>query len=365
MAMATATAAGRTLRGMGSGMREGVQMMLVGAAPGMGSISGQSGAGGKAVFHIIDAFAIAGASLRLTFSHMHATLAAMFLIYRNRGDRRYGREPIAPHPRRVWEFQFITCGSLTVVEQDARGVRRETRVTSPTICVTGPECVHGWSGTPDDVCHAIIFHFDEIDFSVRSIVGSAGCRLLPFAEEEVPTVRALYQRCAEANRAFGTSPPEAKKRAGFFEPLIYTIVGAELALIFLRHVPKEELGPAPNYGEAKVTEALAWYEANLVHNPTIEDVARAVHMSSTHLRRLFHKLRGTSPQAAFTEVQFRRVKWLMRDSAMTLERIAECTGFGSASAFSRCFAKEFGMPPNTYRKAARDLGVDGMRKGND
>jgi transcriptional regulator GlxA family with amidase domain len=40
----------------------------------------------------------------------------------------------------------------------------------------------------------------------------------------------------------------------------------------------------------------------------------------------------------------------MRDPAMTLERISESTGFGSASAFSRSFTKEFGIPPKTYRK---------------
>ncbi|HSI84361.1 MAG: helix-turn-helix domain-containing protein [Candidatus Methylacidiphilales bacterium] len=272
----------------------------------------------------------------------------MFLVYRNEGERRYGLEPIAPHPRWVWEYQFIVSGEHSVIVVE--NVTKEFRVRGPMVCISGPQCVHGWNGRPEDVCQAIIFHFDEVDFSIRSIVGNYGFRLLPISEEDVPLLYALYERCAEARRAIGTSPPEAKKRAGFFEPLIYSIVAAELTLLFLRHIPKAELGPAPNFGEGKVAEALAWYEANLTRSPTIDDVAHAVHISATHLRRLFHKIRGISPQEAFTEVQLKRVKWLMRDSAITLERIAESTGFGSASAFSRAFSKEFGVPPNTYRK---------------
>jgi transcriptional regulator GlxA family with amidase domain len=104
-----------------------------------------------------------------------------------------------------------------------------------------------------------------------------------------------------------------------------------------------------DFGKSKVIEALAWYNANLAFGPNIEEVAHAVHLSSTHLRRLFHKVWGTSPQAAFTHAQFERAKELMLDQVISLERIAEYSGFGSASAFSRAFKVEFGVSPKSYR----------------
>lgn len=277
----------------------------------------------------------------------------MFLLYRNQGKRRFGLEPIPPHPRWAWEFQIITEGTCSLLIRE-KGVTREEPLVGPVMVIAGPECEHGWGGRPPDDCKVIVFHFDEIDFAVRSVVENTGYRCLKFSSSELPLLQSLYDRCAEARRAIGTSPPEAKKRAGFFEPLIYSIVATELTLFFLRHIPRAELGPAPNFSESKVTEALAWYEANLFKNPHISDVARAVHISSTHLRRLFHKIRGLSPQAVFTELQFKRVKWLMRDSGMTLEQIAESTGFGSASAFSRAFTKEFGLSPKEYRRSLKN-----------
>jgi AraC family transcriptional regulator len=272
----------------------------------------------------------------------------MFLAYRNQGERRFGLQPITPYPRKVWEFQFVTEGECSLLIREQKATREE-RVLGPTLVISGPECVHGWDGRPSDICQATIFHFDEVDFTLRTIIGQTGYRLLPFSPNEVPFLQSLYDRCAEARRTIGTLPPEAKKRAGFFEPTIYGIVAMELTLFFLKHIPKAELGPAPNFGESKVAEALAWYEANLARNPNIADVARAVHLSPTHLRRLFHKMRGISPQTAFKRVRFDRVKWLMRDTTMTLDRIGESSGFGSASAFSRAFKTEFGVSPQVYR----------------
>ncbi len=272
----------------------------------------------------------------------------MFLLYRNHGVRYFGREPIHPYPRYVWEFQFTIDGKNDFLIRE-NGVTRSERLTGPVLSVTGPECVHGWAGRPEDRCHSMIFHFDEADFALRTVVGPGGHRHLRFSTSEIPALEILYDRCAEARRAVGTTPPEVKKRAGMLEPLIYRVVADELTLFVLKHIPKSELGPAPNFGEGKINEAMAWYEANLAKGPTIADVARAIHLSTTHLRRLFHKIRGISPQNAFTQVQFERVKWLMRDPEMTLDRIAENSGFGSASAFSRAFKAEFRVSPKSFR----------------
>jgi AraC family transcriptional regulator len=272
----------------------------------------------------------------------------VFLLYRNRGERRFGVHPVAPYPRRAWQFQFVNEGQCSVLLREG-DVTREERLVAPVLSLSGPECVLGFGGRQSDVCEVLIFHFDEVDFAVRSIIGESGHRRIKFSASELPLLQVFYDRCSEARKAIGTAPPEAKKRAGLFEPLIYDIVEKELALFFLKHIPKSELGPVPKFDESKVAQALGWYEANLARSPSIADVARAVYLSPTHLRRLFHKVRGLSPQAAFTRVQFDRVKWLMRDSMMTLDQIGESSGFGSASAFSRAFKMEFGISPKNYR----------------
>lgn len=277
----------------------------------------------------------------------------MFLLYRNKGERWYGREPIQPYLRETWQFQFFLEGESDLILRE-EGTTRTERLIAPVVVVTGPQCNHGWGGRPTDHCLNLIFHFDEIDYAVRTIVGNAGYRKLRFRSSEIPFLQALYDRCAEARKAIGTTPLEVQRRAGFLEPLIYRVVASELALFFLRHLPKSEMGTPANYGETKVNEAMAWYEANLQLSPNIADVARAIHLSPTHLRRLFHKIRGVSPQSAFTHVQFERAKWLMRDPEMTLEQIGESAGFGSGSAFSRAFKAQFDTSPRDYREQMRN-----------
>lgn len=273
----------------------------------------------------------------------------MFLLYRNQGKRRYGLEPIQPYPRGAWEFQFFLEGECDFLVRE-KGAMSSERVIGPALIITAPDCVHGWGGKPGDTCENMIFHFDEVDFTVRTILGKEGWRKVSFRSGEIATLQLLYERCAEARKAIGTTPLEVRKRAGFFEPLIYRIVATELTLFFLKHLRRAELGLHPNYGETKVTEAIGWYEANLSRSPNIVDVAAAIHISPTHLRRLFHKIRGESPQTAFTRLQFERAKWLMREPGMTLEQIAESAGFGSGSAFSRAFKSEFQLSPRAYRE---------------
>ncbi len=275
----------------------------------------------------------------------------MFLFYRNQGERRYGDTPVQPYPRGRWEFQFFLEGKFNLLLQQ-NGVNKSERLTAPILILTGPDCVHGWGGQSGDHTRNIIFHFDEAEYPIRSIVGANGCRKVPFQSSEIPIIQALHDRCDEARKRLGTTPLKVSKRAGFWEPLIYKIVAAELTIFFLKHIPKSEWGTPPNYGESKVKEAMAWYEANMSKAPNIAEVAHAIHLSPTHLRRLFHKVHGIPPQAAFTHVQFERAKWLMRSPDMTLEQVGESTGFGSASAFSRAFKSEFGMSPREFRQQA-------------
>ena len=211
-------------------------------------------------------------------------------------------------------------------------------MVGPIVSVSGPDSVHGWTARPKDTCSVLIFHFDDADYSLRHVIDRTGYRCVRFPAREIPRIRALFDRCILAQRSHD-----------FFSPTIYHIVSLELTLFFLSLLPRTELASGKDYGENKVIEALAWYRVNLTLGPNIEEVAQAVHLSSTHLRRLFHKAQGTSPQEAFTHVQFERAKELMLDQGFSLERIAENAGFGSASAFSRAFKAEFGVSPKAYR----------------
>lgn len=262
----------------------------------------------------------------------------MFLVYCNDGEREYyGKHYVHPHMRKSWEFQFLVKGKCTRLIRSENVTRAET-LAAPAIVVSGPDSVHGWSAKEGEKCSILTFHFDEADYTLRQVVGREGSRSARVPARELSQVRALYVRCQKA-----------KLERGAASFLTYNIVALELTAFFLRLVPSSDAACGTDFGAQKVIEALAWYEANLALGPTINEVAQAVNLSPTHLRRLFHRARGMSPQDAFSNVQFERAKELMLDPSVSLEGIAESSGFGSASAFSRAFKGEFGSSPKIYR----------------
>jgi len=274
----------------------------------------------------------------------------VFLFYLNRGERDFCSDPIRPHAREAWAFHFTIAGKARMVVKGADGLR-EIPLVGPMLTITGPKCVHGYQGEPGEHCKVVIFHFNEVDYAIRAVINSGDYRNIRFPESDIPRIDALYERSLEGSKDYGVSLSPRNKT--LISSVIHGIIGLELALFFLRRLPQDELGPTPNYGEAKVAEALAWYEANLSQGRNIQDAARAVHISATHLRRLFHKVRGISPQQALTELQIERAKWLLRDLSVPIENIAESVGFGSASAFSRAFKAQIGVSPQNYRKSLK------------
>ncbi len=263
----------------------------------------------------------------------------MFLVYLSDGERCYGRKPIHPHPRKRVAFQIILQGRTTLVVQGNPGEIRR-RIEGPFLTVAAPECVHGWSGEREDLCSVLVFQFDDIDPELTQVLGQSGFRALSLPKGEIPKLMQLYSQCVAA-----------KGSPGLTSSVFYRVVAAELTLLLFRLLPRNELRPPADVGERKVAEALGWYDANLTTAPTVEEVARAVHLSSVHLRRLFRKFRNLSPQEAMESVRFERAKGLMRDPAMTLEVVAESSGFGSASDFSRAFKARYGIPPRKYRSS--------------
>lgn len=82
----------------------------------------------------------------------------------------------------------------------------------------------------------------------------------------------------------------------------------------------------------------------------IEDVAKHVHISASHLRRLFKKSLRLSLGAYIRQARIHRASFLIRSTQMSFSQIASKCGFSSLFSFSRTFMQEVKMSPTSYRK---------------
>jgi len=82
------------------------------------------------------------------------------------------------------------------------------------------------------------------------------------------------------------------------------------------------------------------------------------------LERRMHEWLGRSPHEEITRVQIQRVKGLLLDTELTLEQIAERSGFRDAQYLSVVFKRKVGMPPSEFR-ASQALTTKGRKKAQN
>jgi LacI family transcriptional regulator len=81
----------------------------------------------------------------------------------------------------------------------------------------------------------------------------------------------------------------------------------------------------------------------------VDDVLEKVHMSRAALEKRFRKHLNRSPKQEIQRIRLERIKQLLIETDLTLERIAELAGFQHPEYMSVLFKRETGQTPGRYR----------------
>lgn len=100
----------------------------------------------------------------------------------------------------------------------------------------------------------------------------------------------------------------------------------------------------------RLSKVLAQLRANLAHNHTLDSMAALAHMSRRNFSRHFQQLCGVSPTQWLLRERLARVQHLLEASDLSLQAIAEQTGFGSQESLRLQFRQRFGIAPSAWRK---------------
>ena len=84
-------------------------------------------------------------------------------------------------------------------------------------------------------------------------------------------------------------------------------------------------------------------------------LAERAHFSRDHLDRLLAAATGESPVALRRRLLLERAAWQLRAGASSVSEVAEAADYGSLAAFSRAFARAYGMAPSAF--AASDAAI--------
>jgi LacI family transcriptional regulator len=103
--------------------------------------------------------------------------------------------------------------------------------------------------------------------------------------------------------------------------------------------------------DAAIAVAVKYIREHACAGATVDDVLAQVPLSRSVLERRFRKILGRSPQAVIRQTQLKEVRRLLTDTDLTLDHIADLTGFKHTEHMVVVFKREHGETPGRYRRA--------------
>ena len=257
------------------------------------------------------------------------------LVYVNMGRRDFETDPIPPRDtvRYAWEFFACLDGRLVadIIEpRDDKAAWEQTFWAFPT------DHCHSWQSHGE--IERVVFHFTVVAPELTELLPRRGYYRVPLTGADRDRLRELARSARELL-------DKQTVKSAFLERTL----GQELAQLALRDVPDRTLS-ADASAQARTERAIAWFADHMAEGPGLREVCQGVHVSTTHLRRLFHKTRGEGPHAVFNRLRMQRVEDLLLNSDLTMEAISERVGLSSASALNRAVKDHFGRPPQQLRE---------------
>ena len=147
----------------------------------------------------------------------------------------------------------------------------------------------------------------------------------------------LRQTLLEIYKARGSDWPSAVRMAGYLQ--------AALGLL-MEHDGPDGGESAADYAR----QGAIFLQQNYSRPIGVEELARQVGVSRSHLYRAFQRELGLSPSAYLTRFRIQRACQLLRHSKLSVSAVAASVGYEDPLYFSRAFKRETGLSPLAYRR---------------
>ena len=106
--------------------------------------------------------------------------------------------------------------------------------------------------------------------------------------------------------------------------------------------------------DSRVRHAIDLISKDLTRPLVLEDVARAVNLSTPHLRSLFRAETGMTPARYLKSLRMQKAKELLETTFLSVKQVMFQVGITDKSHFARVFRHAYGLSPKEYRRKARE-----------
>ncbi len=108
---------------------------------------------------------------------------------------------------------------------------------------------------------------------------------------------------------------------------------------------------------SRIEAAIKFIDAKFKEQPSLEEIAAAVHLSPHHFQKLFLEFAGTTPKKYLQYLSLNYAKFLLREEGSNLFTTSEEIGFSSTSRLHDLFVQLEGMTPATFKNYAKNTSI--------
>jgi AraC family transcriptional regulator len=140
-------------------------------------------------------------------------------------------------------------------------------------------------------------------------------------------------------------------------PLLVETLSAALGVYILRNYSGLSAAAHPlptakgTLDGRRLARVLAFIDAHLDHELSLEELAREACLSAFHFARSFKAATGVSPHRYVLKRRLDHAKTLLAAGALPLAEVALTCGFSSQAHFSSSFKQATGMSPSLYARS--------------
>lgn len=104
-----------------------------------------------------------------------------------------------------------------------------------------------------------------------------------------------------------------------------------------------------------INKVVDYINNSLSANMNLSDLANVANISDFHFHRIFKAVLNESPGDYIQRLRLEKAAFKLQTTKLSLEDIAEHTGYQSAQALSKAFKKRYNITPSVFRKRPDDL----------
>ncbi|MEL0082137.1 MAG: methylated-DNA--[protein]-cysteine S-methyltransferase [Gammaproteobacteria bacterium] len=106
----------------------------------------------------------------------------------------------------------------------------------------------------------------------------------------------------------------------------------------------------------RIESAIDFIQSQFRHQPSLDEIAAAVHVSPHHFQRLFTEWAGVSPKKFMQYISLEHAKQLL-ENRMTVLQAAQQTGLSGTGRLHDLFVRIEGMTPGEFKSGGANLTI--------